>query len=291
MRHTTLIILAAAIWGMSGLFVKASLLPIISLTFLRCIVPTIVAGSTLTKEQLLFYKHPKFILISTLSFIRLTLQLFAFKLSSAIGLVLVAIYLWPVFHYLTLLFFKKTQVSAINILCFILSLSGIIIGCSGFIQQPSPTDILAISLATLSAIILGINLYFIKEYCATISTMHTLYVHNVVGSICLFPACFLILSSPLSDIVFGLCFGLTIGFVSFWLWFHSVKALPSSYASMFSYIEMPSGMLLGFFLLNETLTPHLIIGSGLIVCSAVIVTVASNPPQFLKRKLKFRPIS
>ncbi|MDC0036938.1 DMT family transporter [bacterium] len=264
------VVLAAFIWGLTGVFVKGSDLSVIHLCLLRVGVPVLISVFFLTKEQLFLHQNKYFVLISVLSVFRLGLQIFSFKYTSSLGTSLVLIYCWPMFHYVVLMLFKKERFSWFMLGCLLSSFSGV--GIS--LMEQSFTWDLSTGIASLAAlaaaIIVGVNTMLIKEHCNQLSAMETVYIFNCVGAGALLPFCGGLIHVPVLSLGLGVIYGLVIGWAAFWLFFKALNQVASSQASVLAYIEVPSGMLCAFLLFQEGVT-FLVLCGGLVIFLSSLV--------------------
>ena len=264
------VILAAFIWGLTGVFVKISDLSVLQLCLLRVGMPVLISLFFLTKNQLCFFKNKYFVFISVLSVLRLGLQIFSFKYTSSLGTSLVLIYCWPMFHYMVLMLCKKERFSGLILGCLLTSFVGV--GLS--LAEQSFTWDLATGIASLaalgSAVIIGVNTMLIKEHCKELSSMETVYMFNVVGAVMLLPFGVYLVDAPIFDLSLGVVYGVLIGWAAFWLFFKALQQVASSHASILAYIEVPSGMLCAFLLFQEQ-TTVLVLSGGLVIFLSSLV--------------------
>lgn len=271
--------LAALLWGSTGVFIKLADLSVAQFCFLRMITPVLFTLPFIHPKHYLRPWRPVFILISAISAIRLALQVYSFSLTSSIALTTLCIYTWPLCHALFLVLLKKEQPSTRKMVAFLVAFLGI--ACC--ITPPGLTltdaDSIAAACALLSAVLVGINVHLIKEACQQQPTLHTLCLFNAAGALATLPVLGSIPALDWPNIAMGLGYGLLAGTLGFAFFFKSLKRIPSSDASLVSYVEVPSGIFLGLLLFEQALTPFIVAGSCLIFISLVLILTQPHSLQ------------
>ena len=274
------IILAAIIWGLTGVVVKYSELSVFSVLFLRLIIPVVVIIWFLNIKKLYRLFKLQFLLISMLSFVRLCLHVFAFKYTTSLGMCLILIYMWPLFHYLVVCLFRKELFSYNTFYCIAASFIGVVII---FCTYPLHGDILQLSVylaAILSAMITGVNMYFIKSYCHQLKPIDIVFVFNFFGALCVAPFYNRFNYIMTSQLFYGFYYGFFIGVISFLLFFKSLQKVQSSNASVLTYVEVPVTIILGVFLFNEGVSVSTLIGGLLILGASLSLVIFSKESRY-----------
>lgn len=85
---------------------------------------------------------------------------------------------------------------------------------------------------------------------------------------------FLIFNAPsptAMDAALGVTYGLLVGVVAYNFFFFALKHLDASRASMLTYVEVVSAVLLGYLVLDEVLSWNMVVGGGCIILSTILL--------------------
>ncbi|RAP28537.1 hypothetical protein DID78_04890 [Candidatus Marinamargulisbacteria bacterium SCGC AG-343-D04] len=194
-----------------------------------------------------------------------------FYLTSSLSLTVMLFYLWPIIHYIVLIFTRTEKVSRLKVACLFVGLCGAFVATRDPLVSYDQNTIIAIFLAIISAILIGVNTFFIKRHLEKSSALEIVFTLNIIGTICLLPLLYSAFHYPVYEITLGAANGVLIGFGSFFLFFSSIKTIPSSLTALFSYLEIPSTLLLSILFLSIWPTSLELIGGVMIMVSSIII--------------------
>jgi len=265
---------AATIWGSAGVFVKILDLPPTTLSFFRFVVPTLVLA-LLVKKRLVRKKgrNTKVMLGASFLFaIRLPFYYLAFLLTS-IGNAIIIFYTWPIFAAIFSSFYLKEKVTKAKTVLFVLSFLGIILMFSNKEFTFGGNDFIGMTAMLASSVMIAISTPLFKKELVKYSRTETIFFQNVVGAFLFLP--FMIVNRPFpsfSQVAVASVYALLIGLVGHYFFFSGLKRLKMSTASLLSYFEVVSAIVLGVIIFKEVVTPLMLFGGGMIVISSILVT-------------------
>ena len=271
-------IMATLIWGSSGIFVSLIDLPILTIVFIRTLIPTLFALIFIYKlKHILFLKKKVFFIVSLLSLSTLTFQFYGYKLAP-VPLVSVLLYCWPLIYYFLALFFKQEVFMPIKLCLSLVAFMGILLINLEPTLSFSSSAYLGLFFGFLAAISMACQIMLIKLYMQDESSYSMLYIYNVLGALVLCPFFVLHLQAlSLYSLNISIFFGLFIGTLSFIMYFKCLQKLPGSTMALVSYLEVPSSILLSSLLLKEGVTLLMILGIFLVLFSSItILTLKPN---------------
>jgi len=236
----------AALGASSGLYIKGLAFSSMAMTALRMMMPLVLVLPSALRHGLLFGKpglRGKLFLASTLNAVRLYLYVLSYKLTS-MGNAVVLLYLWPIFTLFLEHLRHREHIRTSQLSMLLLSLFGVIlmnIQKGSLSQERSARKYLH----DCFSLHLCMDKYHVQR-CVEHHERGSiqLYFQNVIGAACLLP--FLIVEipkAPFSHLGIGVCYGVAVGFLGFWLFFYSMKRLPLFQYSALSYSEVPFAVL------------------------------------------------
>lgn len=268
------IIACAVIAGSNGVLIKQlSDFPAGAIAFFRTMVPVLFLLPVLfSKSKPLFTgNYRKMLLASTINVVRLYLYILAF-LYTSIGNAVVLVYTWPIFVFLLESRQHKKPLQKEQVLLLLLAFTGMIITYSNKTFSFESNDMIGMVAAILCALGYAITIVMFKSESHYYTQKQTIIWQNLVSSVFFIPFMFFLPEVEVSQIGLGVFYGFWIGIVVFMLFFFALKHLPASTASGLMYIEILSAIALGYFIRNETLSIHTIIGGILILISSFLIT-------------------
>lgn len=268
------IIIAAIIWGTSGIFVKTLNLPATTISFFRFFIPTlIIVVFFIIKGIQPFKKGNKLMLLaSVLNAIRMWLYFVGYILV-AINNAVIIVYTWPIFATIFSCLFLKEHISKRNSLLLVISFIGV---CFMYFNKEislSSKEFIGMTAILVSAMIYAITVIIFKKESEKYTKSEILFYQNLVGTIIFIP--FIFINKPLptfDQTSTAIIYATIIGVISFGLFFSGLKKIKASTASHLAYIEVISAIILGVILLKETLAWNTLVGGTLIVISTLLLT-------------------
>src|SRR3989344_4813190 len=266
-------IVAAVIWGSSGIFIKYIDLPPTTVTFFRLAVPTLILFIFLTVKKIkLFHGNNKLILLaSTLNAGRIFLYSVGFTFAS-IGNAVIILYTWPIFVTVFSMLFLKEQVKKRTFLLLFIALIGTIFIYLNKEFSFSDNNFIGITAMFISAAIYALTVIIFKKESEKYSKYETIFYQNLIGSIILIP--FIFINKPLPSLPqtsLGILYGILIGIIGFLFFFSALKKIKASTVSFLSYIEVPSAIILSIIFFQESLTWNMVVGGLLIFLATILI--------------------
>jgi drug/metabolite transporter (DMT)-like permease len=263
----------AALGASSGLYIKGLAFSSMAMTALRMMMPLVLVFPSALRHGLLFGKpglRGKLFLASTLNAVRLYLYVLSYKLTS-MGNAVVLLYLWPIFTLLLEHLRHREHIRTSQLSMLLLSLFGVILMNiqKGF--SITRTDLLGSICMIASAFIYAWTNIMFKDVLSIMSEVDTLYFQNVIGALVFLP--FLIVEipkAPFSHLGIGVCYGVAVGCLGFWILFYSMKRMPIIQYSALSYSEVPFAVLFGILFRGEQFSVSQGIGMLLIVLGSFL---------------------
>ncbi len=268
------VIICAIIAGGNGLLIKSmSSLTAGSIAWFRTIVPVVFLLPTIldASNPLVKGNYKKMLLASAINAIRIYFYLVAFIFTS-IGNAVVIFYLWPIFVTLFSVFVLKQKMEKRQLLLVFLGFLGLIIAYSDKSFSFGNRDFIGMLAALLSSIGYAITVLIFKSEADNFSKEQIIVYQNLIGGLVFVPFLMVLPEALWSHIGIAIFYALLVGIVVFKLFFFGLKNLSASTASSLMYLELVSAILLGYFILNETMTLNTIFGGGLIILSSFLIT-------------------
>lgn len=268
------VILCALIAGNNGILIKyMASLSTGAIAFFRTMVPVLFLAPVLfSKANPIFTgSYKKMLLASAINVARIYLYLVAFIFTS-IGNAVVLFYSWPIFVFIFETLYFKKPLKTKHVALLVLAFAGLVVTYSNKSFSFENKDIIGMVAAVLSAITYAITVLMFKSESHNYTKEQTIIYQNLVGAFFFIPFLFFIPDASLDQLGVGIFYGFLIGIVVFKLFFFGLKYLEASTASSLMYLEVVSAMVLGYFILDEKVTPNTLIGGGLIVISSYFIT-------------------
>ena len=267
------VLLAAAIWGSAGPFVKYLNLPPTSVTFFRLAVPSLILLVYLIiKKAPLFKGDNKLILIiSSLSTVRMYFYFVGFTLTS-IANAIIMFYTWPIFvAVLSAPLIKEKAAKKMNSLIG-LAFLGIVLMYLNKNFSLSDHDFIGMGAMLISSLLNAVSMIVYKKEAHKYSKYEMIFYQNIIGAVVFLP--FIFINSPKPTFVqinIAIIYAILIGLIGFSLYFSALRKIKVSTASFLSYMELVSGVIFGVILFHEKLTWNMTLGGLLIVASTLLL--------------------
>lgn len=273
-RATAILILAALLAGLSGIFIKwmTTMTPT-SIAGLRMFIPLIVMYTYLKWRGTKIFRQntPKMLLASLINAGRLYFYFIAFIYTS-IGAAVTLFYCFPIFVALMGHLFLKERMSSRQWFFLCLAVVGIAITYSHQTFSLSNTDFLGMSAAIISGFGYALTVILFKTESERYDSNEMVFFQNLVGGI-IYPFFFLsaLPHIAIQDIGIGVIYTLIIGLLVFKLFFIGLKKLDASIASSIMYLEVISAIFFSYFILDERLTTNMVIGGLVVIFSSFMI--------------------
>ncbi len=267
------ILLAAVIWGSSGVFIKYLDLHPFVLSFFRVVVPVILVGVFTRFKDLKTLKIASRVLIiaSFLNVIRLVFYFIGF-LNAPIGNAVIILYTWPLFAVLLSRVYLFEPLPLKNILLLVFAFAGII-----FIHLDKEisfnNEVFVGTMAMLlSSLIYAVTVVMFKREAPRYSNWSIVFHQNFIGAV-VFTIVFIVFPEKpeLDKSIIAVVYALLVGLVGYGLFFSALKNIKASTASFMAYIEVISAIIFGIYLFNETLTWNVLLGGLMIIGSSILL--------------------
>ncbi|OGE03625.1 hypothetical protein A3B51_01310 [Candidatus Curtissbacteria bacterium RIFCSPLOWO2_01_FULL_41_18] len=274
-----LLVFASIIWGATAPIMKLTLqqIPVFSLAFIRMAVAAIILGVLISKKLRVQKQHYITFFWAAITGVTLNLAFFfiGLKLTEAI-LAAFLVASVPIFTMVAAHFYLKEHFTLRLILASTIAFAGIAIIIGKFDGPQSATQILGnilLLLATLSWVAHEI----IAKKLLKVYDGGTVAFYSMAIGATTFAPLFIweYLANPawINKVNFqgiaGLLYGIFFAsLLAYWAWQNGLKLLPAGQAAFFFYLAPISGSILSIILLNEKITPSLVIG-GILIAIAV----------------------
>jgi len=267
------VVLAAILWGSSGVFVKYLALPPTTISFFRLAVPTLLIALFLRGQGLSIRRTggEYMLLASLLNAIRIFFYFVGFTYAS-VGNAVIMLYTWPIFASLLSVLVLKETISRRNVGLLLLAFGGILLI---YLQKPftlRDDDFLGMSAMLVSAFVYSLTVLVFKRQSGNYAPFETVYFQNLIGSIFFLP--FLWINQPFPSIPqFGIAvlYAFLVGLVGFALFFSALRTIPTAIASMLAYTEVIAAVVLAVLLLDETLTWNMWAGGACVIGATLLL--------------------
>lgn len=268
------VVICALIAGCNGLLIKAmSSLTAGSIAWFRAIVPLLFLFPVVFSKSDPLFKgnYKKLLFASTVNAIRIYFYLIAFIFTS-IGNAVVLFYSWPIFVSIIEAIYLKETIKKDHLALLIAAFVGLLIIYSDKSFTFQNDDFIGMIAAILAAFGYAITVVIFKSESNNYERNQLIVFQNIVGVVVFLPFLTVLPEVELAHIGIAAIYGFLIGIIVFKLFFYGLKHLTASTASSLMYLEVVSAVLLGYFILEETLTPNTLLGGGLIVLSSYLIT-------------------
>ncbi|MFO8234365.1 MAG: DMT family transporter [Bacteroidales bacterium] len=267
------IILAAIIWGSSGVFIKFLNLHPFVITFFRVAVPVLLIGVFTNWKNLRIIRLTSGLLVfaSFLNVIRLVFYFIGF-LNAPIGNAVIILYTWPIFAVLLSRLYLFEPLPLKNILLLVLAFSGIVLIHIDKQISFDNDEFIGTMAMLLSSVFYAITVVIFKKESPAYSNWSIVFHQNFIGAL-VFTVIFLFYPEkpPLDLSLVAFLYAILVGVIGFGLFFSALKEIKASNASLVAYIEVISAVIFGIVFFNETLSWNVIGGGILIIGSSMLL--------------------
>ncbi|MEL6122723.1 MAG: DMT family transporter [Bacteroidota bacterium] len=272
----SLVVFAALISGISGILIKFMSIPTTSMAAVRSGTPVLVTGVYLVfvGRSIIKEGYQTMLGASVINTARMFLFFTAYIYTS-IGNAVIVMYTWPIFATILSALILKEVITRNQVLLLILSFIGILVVYADKEFSLADRDFIGISAALGCAFCYALTIVIFKSKSKHYGPAETIFYQNLVPALLFLP--FLLSSRPWPsnmDWALSLTHGVAIGVIMFLAFFSGLRHLNASRASMITYLEIISAMLLGYIFLGETLTTTTIIGGGIIIFATVVMRLS-----------------
>ena len=266
------VILAATIWGSTGVFVKYLAFPPAMITLFRLLVPTIILYLFFRFERRKLSKEDRpMLLASSLNALRLFLFFVGFTYTS-ISNAIIMLYTWPIFASIFSMIYLKEKIRPRNVFFLFFSFIGIVLVYVGNGLSFGSSDFIGITAMLMSGCIYSLTVIIFKKESGKYTPLEMIFYQNLLGAFVFLPFLFLDFSyMTLSKVGIAVIYAAMAGVVGFGLFFSALKKIKASTASILSYVEVLSAILFGVLFFSEVLTQGMIIGGSMILLSAYMI--------------------
>lgn len=267
------VVLAAIIWGSSGVFIKYLNLHPFVITFFRVGVPVLFIGVFTNWKDLRILRFTSRLLIiaSFLNVIRLVFYFIGF-LNAPIGNAIIILYTWPIFAVLFSRLYLLEPLPLRNLLLLFLAFSGIVLVHLDKEISLSNDEFVGTMSMLVSSLFYAITVVIFKKESPAHSNWSIVFHQNFVGAL-IFAMVFLFFpEKPDWDMsLIAILYAFLVGVIGFGLFFSALKEVKASNASLMAYIEVVSAVIFGIIFFNEALTWNVIAGGILIIGSSTLL--------------------
>ena len=269
------VILCGVIAGTSGLWIKMmTSMSAASIGFFRTCVPVLFLLPFLWRREESIWRgnNKKMLLTSGINAGRMYLYLVAYIYTS-IGNAVVLFYSWPIFAAILGMIYLKERVTIRQIFLLLLAFTGLIIVYSQKSFSWEDRDFIGMLAALGAALTYAITVIIYKSESDRYHRNELIFFQNLLGAIIFAPIFFLQFPTvEIPHIGIGILYGIVIGVIVFGLFFYGLKYLPASRASGLMYMEVVSTIIMGAIFLQESLSPSMLLGGGMIIISSFLLT-------------------
>lgn len=272
------VLTGATIGGTGGLFIKAMSIPASSIACIRMMVPFVLLGGWMWYNRIGFFRGNYKVMLggSVINAVRMYLFFAAFIYTS-IGNAIIVFYTWPIFGTLLGATLLKEHITRRQAGLLVLAFAGIIIAYSNQEFSFDNQDFIGMSAALGSAFLYALTVIIFKTETPNYTRNEIIFYQNIIGALAYIP--FLILNEPSPssmDVTLGISYGLVVGIIGYNFFFFGLKYLDASRASMLTYVEVVSAVLLGYFVLGEVLDWYMMLGGGCIILSTILLRLETQ---------------
>lgn len=267
------VVVAALIAGLGGIFIKFIDMDATAIAWMRTTVPTLFLGALLLIQKKKLFKSGFLSLFkfSVLSSFRIYLFIMAYVLTS-VGNAVVLFYTYPIFTLLLANRLLGEQMNKKQIGLMLFAFLGLVIVYSNKTFSFSDSDFLGMFSAIGAAIVFAYVVILMKKTNLDYERNEVLFYQNLSGMILFLPFFLMDIGNiSLKNISLGIGYGMAIGVVTFSLFMVGLKYMKASITSSLMYLEIPSTMILGYFILGESLSWNVIIGGSFIILSSFLL--------------------
>jgi Predicted permeases len=271
-----LIVFAAILSSISGLLVKYMQIPATSMASIRMATPVILVSMWLLWRGKPLFRHGYRTMLygSVLNALRMWFFFNAFIYTTMSNAIIV-LYTWPIFATILGVFFLKEQVNRMQLLSLMISFVGILIVYWGFDFSLEDNDFIGLTAGVLCAFFYACSIVIFKSKSSDFDPWETIFFQNLIGAIIFLPM--LLINTPAPrpmDWTLALTHGVVIGIIMFAFFFYGLRHIAASKASMVSYLEVISALILGHLVFGDQLTTQMIIGAAIIMSSTLALRMS-----------------
>jgi len=213
---------------------------------------------------------------SMINAVRMYLFLVAFIYTS-IGNAVIVFYTWPIFGTLLGATLLKEHITRRQIALLGLAFTGIITAYSNQDFSFENQDFIGMTAAISSAFLYALTVIIFKTETPNYTRNEIIFYQNIVGALVFIP--FFIFNEPtptVKDMTLGISYGLMVGIMAYSFFFFGLKYLEASKASMLTYVEVVSAVLLSYLVLGDVLSRNMIVGGGCIILSTILLRLETR---------------
>lgn len=242
---------------------------------------TLLGGAAMTLVALVWGGNPNlrrdwtvFLLLSAFNVVFFIGFQTAAILNLPSGTAAVLVYLQPILVGLLAWLILGEALSAAKVIGLVLGFSGIVAvsveGLSGTISA------VGVAFGAASAFFWALGTVFFKRFQERVSTMWAVALPFLIGGLALTAFSFAVEpwseAAPTWTLAASLAYASLVGIALAWLiWFGLVRAGEASRVSAYVFFVPLAGIVIGAVILDETLTPSLLIGAALIIAGIYLV--------------------
>ena len=267
------LILAASVFGLSGVFAKLLDMPATAIAGFRFAVPTVLLLLVYPDIRRFIQTgvNPKLLAASCCSAFRVGLWVLAF-LYAPISKVVVILFTWPIFFALLANWILGETLSLKGWLLLLCALCGVIVFCLDPTGSDQENYYLGMALMFVVAIINAAVLIVFKKLSGQHSSKEILLYDNVVGALIYLPFILLVLPQlDATDIGLGILYGAVIGFLAYSLLFYALPKVKASVWGVISYLEVVTASIFGVLIFGELITWQMLLGAALILIPVMMI--------------------
>ena len=274
-RAILAILLCACIAGTSGIFIKyMTTMDSGSLAWMRTGIPVLLILPWMHYQKRGFFRsNPKMVMIASgLNATRMFLFFMAFIYTS-IGTAIITLYTWPIWVSILGSIFLKEKFKVQQWIFLLTAFVGIIIAYSDQTFSLADRDFVGILAAIGSAFFYSWTVIVFKKEIKNYHPLEIVFYQNLIGAVVFFPFLWMIMPTvDVAHLQVGVCYALIVGVGVFGLFFYALNHLKASVASSLMYVEVVSAIVLSYLILDDQLSPRMMIGGSLILLSSFMIT-------------------
>lgn len=268
------VLTSATVAGFAGWFIRNMSINPISQTWLRMVTPLVLASAAMLVTQTPFFSGNwrKMIGISALSMLRVLLFFVGMNYTS-ISKAIILFYTFPIFVAIFGAIILKEIITNRQKWLLAFAFLGLLLtfgGDTNLLLLTDNQDVIGMLAATGGAMVYAIAVVYYKSETGQRSLQEMLFYQNLMGGILLLPF-FEFAKATLGDVALGVSYGVTIGYLSFFLFFYGLKYMKASTASALMYLEIVSAIFISYFLLDEPINIFSIVGGTMIIISSFML--------------------
>lgn len=265
------IVVAAVIFGSSGVFIKSAGLPATSMALIRMAVPFVLMTAVFLVRRKRFpsFRDRFMLLASVLNAVRLFFY-FAGYARGQISTTVILLYTWPVFAAAWSFLFLGERLSRRHLFLFTVAFAGVGLITLDKTFSLSDQRFSGVLFILLSAFVYSMTIVIFKKKSGSYDPFETLWFQNMVGVFAFLP--FFITTRPWPMVWQGglaTVYGGLVGVLGFGLFFAGLRRVEASRASFLTYIEVVSGIFFGVVFFKERLSMQVVAGGSLVLLAAL----------------------